>query len=121
MSALSHVHPDAATARAAFHRDIVQEVATAVERHPLVVVGMAWNPWVRRATTLLRQKEQPFHFLTYGNYLTGWKPRLAIKMWSGWPTFPQVYVNGMLIGGYRELARLSESGELTRLLAEGRR
>ena len=28
-----------------------------------------------------------------------WKKRLAIKLWSGWPTFPQVFVRGTLIGG----------------------
>ncbi|MDB4971522.1 MAG: hypothetical protein JWN44_7211, partial [Myxococcales bacterium] len=27
------------------------------------------------------------------------KRRLAIKLWSGWPTFPQVFVRGTLLGG----------------------
>jgi glutaredoxin-related protein len=40
-----------------------------------------------------------YKYLEYGSYLSQWKTRLAIKLWSGFPTFPQVYVNGTLIGG----------------------
>jgi glutaredoxin-related protein len=37
-------------------------------------------------------------------------------MWTGWPTFPMVFVKGSLIGGFEDLAQLAESGELQRLL-----
>ena len=40
--------------------------------------------------------------------------RLALKMWTGWPTFPMVFVKGVLIGGASDLAKLIESGELPR-------
>ncbi len=40
-----------------------------------------------------------FKYLEYGSYFSSWKPRLAIKLWSGWPTFPQVFVKGELLGG----------------------
>jgi hypothetical protein len=33
-------------------------------------------------------------YLEYGSYFSKWKERLAIKLWSGWPTFPQVFVDG---------------------------
>jgi glutaredoxin-related protein len=35
-------------------------------------------------------------------------------MWTGWPTLPMVFVNGVLVGGASDLKRLLESGELTR-------
>jgi glutaredoxin-related protein len=35
-------------------------------------------------------------------------------MWTGWPTFPMVFVKGVLIGGADDLARLLESGALAR-------
>jgi len=38
-------------------------------------------------------------YLEYGSYFSKWRERLAIKMWSGWPTFPQVFVRGVLLGG----------------------
>jgi glutaredoxin-related protein len=37
-------------------------------------------------------------------------------MWTGWPTFPMVFVKGMLVGGADDLARLIEAGELQRML-----
>ena len=41
-------------------------------------------------------------------------------MWTGWPTFPMVFIRGVLIGGASELQALVDSGELARLLATPR-
>jgi monothiol glutaredoxin len=35
---------------------------------------------------------------------------------SGWPTFPQVFVNGKLVGGCDIVTEMHESGELKQLL-----
>lgn len=37
-------------------------------------------------------------------------------MWTGWPTFPMVFVRGMLIGVAAELDKLTRSGELQSLV-----
>jgi glutaredoxin-related protein len=37
-------------------------------------------------------------------------------MWTGWPTFPMVFVKGTLVGGASDLDQLIASGELKRLL-----
>ncbi|MGH8494531.1 MAG: Grx4 family monothiol glutaredoxin [Gammaproteobacteria bacterium] len=42
--------------------------------------------------------------------------RQALKAWSKWPTFPQLYVNGELIGGCDITMEMYESGELKKLL-----
>jgi monothiol glutaredoxin len=42
--------------------------------------------------------------------------RQAIKEFSEWPTFPQVFVNGELIGGCDITTELYQSGELQQLL-----
>jgi len=55
-----------------------------------------------------------YKYLEYGSYLGEWRRRLALKMWTGWPTFPMVFVKGVLIGGASDLAKLIESGELPR-------
>jgi glutaredoxin-related protein len=58
------------------------------------------------------------HFdLDFGGYLSEWRRRNALKMWTGWPTFPMVFVRGQLIGGYTNVQRLIDSGELAHLLA----
>jgi monothiol glutaredoxin len=45
-----------------------------------------------------------------------WRPRSALKMWTGWPTFPMVFVKGVLVGGASELQALIDSGELKTML-----
>jgi monothiol glutaredoxin len=44
--------------------------------------------------------------------------REALKTYSNWPTFPQLYVNGELIGGCDIALQMYKSGELKQLLAE---
>jgi glutaredoxin-related protein len=93
------ISPEAATKMAEFHADVVREVREVVARDPVVVVGMAQNPHVRNVQRALEAAGVTFTYLEYGSYFSEWKKRLAIKLWSGWPTFPQVFVNGTLLGG----------------------
>ena len=100
------------------HADIVHNVNAAALSNPVLVVGMGINPHCRRARRLLEEAQIPFHYLGYGSYFSEWRPRGALKMWSGWATFPMVFVKGNLIGGANDLARLIENGEIKRLLGE---
>lgn len=111
-----NIHPAVRDKVAENHRDIVEEVQKAVAENDVVVVGMAQNPNPRKATKLLTQRGIPFKYLAYGSYLSLWRRRNALKMWTGWPTFPMVFVKGTLVGGASDLAKLAESGELDRML-----
>ena len=113
----SRIHPAVRDTVANSHADIVREVAAAVAAHPVVVVGMAQNPWPKAAKRVLDQQGVAYHYLEYGSYLGGWRRRTALKMWSGWPTFPMVFVKGALVGGANDLKKLAASGELAKLLA----
>jgi len=44
--------------------------------------------------------------------------REGLKTYSNWPTFPQLYVNGELIGGCDIAVELYQSGELQKILSE---
>lgn len=114
----TRLHPAVRDSVANWHADIVHNVQAATLSNPVLVVGMAQNPFVRRARRALEQAGQPFHYLEYGSYVSQWRRRTALKMWSGWPTFPMVFVRGVLIGGSAELQLLIDSGELKRLLGE---
>lgn len=98
------------------HRDIIEEVERAVVAHDVVVVGMKQNPFPKRARKALTAAGIPFHYLEYGSYLNTWRRRTALKIWSGWPTFPMIFVKGVLIGGASDVQKLIESGELARRL-----
>ena len=44
--------------------------------------------------------------------------REGLKAYSNWPTYPQLYVNGELIGGCDIMVEMYHSGELKKLLDE---
>ena len=108
------IHPAVREKVASHGADILKEVRDAVAANQIVVVGMRQNPFPKKARKLLDEARLAYKYLEYGSYLGGWRRRLALKMWTGWPTFPMVFVKGVLIGGASDLAKLIESGELPR-------
>ena len=114
----AHIHPAIRDSIAASNADIVGEVQDALKKHPVVVVGMGQNPFPKMARKLLNTQGIAHQYLEYGSYLSQWRRRNALKMWTGWPTFPMVFVKGVLIGGAGDLKRLATSGELARMLAD---
>ena len=111
------LHPAIRARVAAEHAEIVREVEAAAAAQPVVVVGMAWNPFCKRARRALDAAGVAHQYLEYGSYTAQWRRRNALKMWTGWPTFPMVFVRGQLVGGAQDLEALIASGELKRLLA----
>jgi monothiol glutaredoxin len=114
----ARLHPAIREFVANLNADIVHNVQAAANSNPVLVVGMAGNPNVRRAGKALDAAGIAHHYLEYGSYFGGWRRRNALKMWTGWPTFPMVFVRGMLVGGADELERLVSGGELKRTLGE---
>ena len=112
----SRLHPAIRDRVANLNADIVHNVQAAASSNPVLVVGMGGNPACRQARRALDAAGVPHQYLEYGNYFGPWRRRNALKMWTGWPTFPMVFVKGMLVGGKDDLLRLVESGELKRLL-----
>lgn len=105
------IHPAIREEIASYHRDIVEQVKGAIATHDTVVVGMQFNPHVSRARKILDARGVPHEYLEFGGYLSEWRRRSALKMWTGWPSFPMVFKNGVLIGGADDLERLIDSGE----------
>lgn len=112
----AQIHPSIREKIANLHLDIIEEVRAAIDANPVVVVGMAQNPMPTKARKALDAAGIAHHYLEYGSYFNTWRRRNALKMWAGWPTFPMVFVKGMLIGGADDVARLIASGELKKLL-----
>ena len=101
-----HIHPAIREKIDSHHADIVREVRDAIASNEWVVVGMAQNPFPKRARKALDAKGIAYRYLEYGSYTSSvktWRRRNALKMWSGWPTFPMVFHEGTLIGGATDL------------------
>ena len=108
----SQIHPAVREKIANYRTDVLKEVQAAVAANDIVVVGMRMNPFPKKARKLLDAAGLAYQYLEYGSYLGQWRRRLVLKMWTGWPTFPMVFVKGVLIGGAEDLARLIAKGEL---------
>ncbi|MBS0444911.1 MAG: glutaredoxin [Proteobacteria bacterium] len=114
----TRLHPAIRDKVANLHADIVHNVQAAAASHAVLAVGMAGNPHCRRVRAALTAADIAHRYLEYGSYLSQWRLRNALKMWTGWPTFPMVFVKGTLVGGASDVQRLIDSGELKRLLGE---
>jgi glutaredoxin-related protein len=110
----AQIHPAVREKVAKHGSDILKEVQAAVAANDIVVVGMRMNPFPKKARNLLDAAGLAYQYLEYGSYLSQYRRRLPLKLWTGWPTFPMVFVKGVLIGGADDLAKLLESGELKR-------
>ncbi len=112
----SHIHPAIQEKIATHEQGIVGEVQAAMAEHSVVVVGMGMNPFPRKACKALDGAGIAYKYLEFGNYLSDWRRRNALKLWTGWPTMPMVFVRGMLVGGANDLISLIDNGELKNLL-----
>lgn len=99
----TELHPTIRDQVMTYHSHVVDEVAEAVGNHRIVVVGMRWNDAVFKARRNLQKAGLEFTYLEYGSYTSFWRQRLALKMWTGFPTFPMIFIDQQLIGGNSDL------------------
>ncbi|KAJ7163072.1 glutaredoxin [Mycena filopes] len=85
-----------------------------------VVLFMKGNPaeprcgFSRKISTLLREQQVPFASF---DILLDEDVRQGLKKLNDWPTFPQLIVNGELVGGLDIVQEMVESGEFKELVA----
>ena len=108
----THIHPAIQGVIASHHREVVEEVQAAIAQHRVVVVGMRQNPMCKAVRKRLSDANVQHHYLEYGSYFSEWRKRNALKLWTGWPTFPMVFVEGVLLGGDSNVKDLLATGQL---------
>ena len=113
----AQIHPAVRLRVAGHHAAVIDEARQAIATHAVVVLGMRQNPFVKKARRALDAAGVAHHDIDIGSYFSQWRRRNALKMWSGWPTLPMVFVRRQLVGGADDLQRLITSGALKQLLA----
>lgn len=68
-----------------------------------------------KVVDILKQQAVDFRDV---NILTDPELRQGLKEYANWPTFPQLYVNGKLVGGCDIITSLHESGQLGEVLGK---
>ena len=103
---------------------VLQRIQAEVEGHPIVLFmkGTPQFPMCgfssRTVQALQAAGATNLHTV---NVLEEPEIRANLPRYSNWPTFPQLFVNGELIGGCDITLELAESGELARIIAEAQK
>lgn len=100
--------------------DVLDRIREQVENNP-VIIFMKGTPqfpscgFSSRTAEALKQCGQEF---AYCNVLADPEIFENLPRFADWPTFPQVYINGELIGGCDITLEMSEKGELQKMVEE---
>jgi monothiol glutaredoxin len=103
--------------------DVLDRIRKTVSDNP-VVLYMKGTPqfpmcgFSSRAAQALKTVGAQFASV---NVLEDPEVRANLPRYSNWPTFPQLFINGELIGGCDILLELQESGELAQMVKEANR
>ena len=101
-------------------RDLSTRIKDVIENEPVVLFMKGTPQFVMcgnsgRALEALRAAGAP---VTAVDILPDPSIRQELSEQSGWPTIPQVFVKGELVGGADIVQELGESGELRTILEE---
>lgn len=100
--------------------DVRERIRRIVEGHPIVLFmkGTPQFPmcgYSAGAAEALRAVGARFHAV---NVLEDPEIRAQLPQFANWPTFPQLFIHGELIGGCDITCELHDSGELAKLVAD---
>ena len=98
--------------------DIEQEIKEQISSNPILLYmkGSPDSPqcgFSSKATQLLISCGKPFSFV---DILSNPEIRANLPKVSNWPTFPQLFVDGDLVGGSDIMVEMDENGELQKLI-----
>ena len=98
--------------------DIEQEIKEQISSNPILLYmkGSPDSPqcgFSSKATQLLISCGKPFSFV---DILSNPEVRANLPKVSNWPTFPQLFVDGDLVGGSDIMVEMQENGELQKLI-----
>ena len=100
--------------------DINHRIKEQIENNPIILY-MKGTPdfpqcgFSGQTVAALKSVGKPFSYI---NIFEDPEIREGLKVFSNWPTFPQLYVKGELIGGADIVAEMYHSGELHELLSD---
>ena len=99
--------------------DVIARIEQQLQAHP-VMLYMKGTPdfpqcgFSARAVQILEQCHAEFGYV---NVFEDPEVRENLKVYSNWPTFPQLFIKGELVGGSDIMLELFQSGELRKMLA----
>lgn len=100
--------------------EVLEQIRRTIEEHPIVLF-MKGSPEMPQCGFSMRTAEAlkacGVEF-AYVDVLANPEVRRYLPQFSNWPTFPQVFINGELVGGCDIVLDLYQRGELQRMVQE---
>ena len=100
--------------------DVIERIKSQLSSSPVVLYmkGTPDFPQCGFSAAAVRALSAAGAQFTHVNIFEDPEVREALKQYSNWPTYPQLYVNGELIGGSDIILDMYKSGELQKLLSD---
>lgn len=100
--------------------EMLKEIETEIEQNPVILYikgekSMPVCGFSARVVEIFNMLNVPFETR---NVLASEDRLLTLKEFSGWPTTPQIFVGGQLVGGCDITEEMAQSGDLQKLLEE---
>ena len=100
--------------------DINARIKEQLDSHPVLVYIKGTPDFPQcgfsgQTIAALKAVGKPFAFV---NIFEDPEIREGLKTYSNWPTFPQLYVDGELVGGCDIIVEMFHSGELQQLISD---
>ena len=100
--------------------DVIERIQEQLKSNPVVLYmkGTPDFPQCVFSAAAVRTLEACGASFGYVNIFEDPELREALKRYSNWPTYPQLYVSGELVGGSDIITEMFQKGELKTLLEE---
>lgn len=100
--------------------DILERIKTTVQTQPIVLFmkGTPQYPMDAASACAVEVLQADGAQFLAVNILADPELRASLKRFSNWPTFPQMFIHGELIGGCDIAVELHESGELAGMVRD---
>ena len=100
--------------------DVTDRIKAQITAQPVVLFmkGTPDFPQCGFSASVVRTLEACGAQFAYVNIFEDPELREALKRYSNWPTYPQLYVNGELLGGSDIINELYQKGELQQVLSD---
>ena len=100
--------------------DVTQRIQQQLSSNPVVLYmkGTPDFPQCGFSASVVRTLEACGANFAYVNIFEDPELREALKRHSNWPTYPQLYINGELLGGSDIITDMFQKGELQQMLTE---
>src|ERR1044072_4003372 len=100
--------------------DVIERIKSQLSANPVVLYmkGTPDFPQCGFSAAAVRALSASGAQFAHVNIFEDPELREALKQYSNWPTYPQLYVNGELVGGSDIIIEMYKTGELQKLIGE---